>query len=401
MADELAYVLITPYSLHKSRTGGIIGRLISLSQLEFAGIHMYAPSDAWVDEYLSILRRSDLGNPVREAFIAYVDENLRQKNPLGLSNRCMVLLFRGKNALNHLLDDVVGHARPEVTGHTVRGTYGDFQNLPDGKIKYFEPAVILGPDPETVREELEFFARTSVTDGGVVEGAVRFPPTARNVQTALVILKPENFEKRSRRPGNIIDVFSRTGLYIVGAKLLAMTCAQGEAFYGPLVDLFHDRLQFLIEKTLRERLKGAFDFDLPEEFFAASKQILADLNARAEFAKIVQYMTGVDPRKVKGEADRRRPGTVRSLALLYRGEDAVAKIRYWLGATNPQQAESGTVRSDFGRDLMQTAAHASDSPESAERERRIVGLWQTEPQPEFKQTIEAHLSAACGMRNAE
>jgi nucleoside diphosphate kinase len=393
MPDELAYVLITPYSLHKSRTGGIIGRLISLAQLEFVGIHMYAPSDAWVDEYLSILRRSDLGNPVREAFIQYVDENLRRTNPLGLSNRCMVLLFRGPNALNHLLDDVVGHAGPEVTGHTVRGTYGDFQHAADGRIKYFEPAVILGPDPETVREELAFFARTSTTDGGVVEDAVSFPPTARNVQTALVILKPENFEKRSRRPGNIIDVFSRTGLYIVGAKLLSMSCAQGETFYEPLVGLFRERLQLLVERTLRDRLKGAFDFDLPEEFFTAAKRALAEPNARTEFAKIVQYMTGVDPRKVRSEAERARPGAVRSLALLYRGEDAIAKIRYWLGATNPQQAESGTVRSDFGRDLMQNAAHASDSPENAARERRIVGLWQTEPQPEFKQVLDAHLAA--------
>ena len=34
MADELAYVMITPYSLHKSRTGGIIGRLVSLAKLD-------------------------------------------------------------------------------------------------------------------------------------------------------------------------------------------------------------------------------------------------------------------------------------------------------------------------------------------------------------------------------
>ncbi|MBE3133883.1 MAG: nucleoside-diphosphate kinase, partial [Acidobacteria bacterium] len=215
MATELAYAMITPYSLHKSRTGGIIGRLVSLSSLDLVGIHMFAPSDAWVDQYLQILRKSDLGNPVREAFIRYVDENLRRRNPLGLSNRCLVLLFRGENALAHLMDDVVGHASPKVTGHTVRGTYGDFQNNPDGTIRYFEPAVICGPDPETTREELAFFARTAGTDGGVVEHSVDFLPGAETFETELVILKPENFEKRSRRPGYIIDVFSRTGLYIV------------------------------------------------------------------------------------------------------------------------------------------------------------------------------------------
>ena len=391
MAAELAYVMITPYSLHKSRTGGIIGRLLSLTRLDLVGIHMYAPSDAWVDGYVDLLKRSDLGNPVRLQFIHYVNENLRKNNPLGLSNRCMVLLFKGENALNHLMDDVVGHASPKVEGHTVRGTYGDFQHGPDGKVKYFEPAVICGPDPATVREELEFFAHTAATNGGIVEPAVHFLPTARNVQTELVILKPENFERRSRRPGNIIDVFARTGLFIVGAKLLSMSVAQGEAFYAPLLDVFREKLQFLIENMMRKRLAGAFDFEVPDAFFKQANRALADLNAETEFAKIVQYMTGVDPRKVKSEADRRKPGPVRCLALLYRGEDAIDKIRRWQGATNPEKAEAGTVRSDFGRDLMRNAAHASDSAASAERERKVIGMWSTEPEPEFKKIIEEFL----------
>jgi len=392
MADELAYAMITPYSLHKSRTGGIIGRLVSLSQLDLVGIHMYAPGDAWVDGYVDILRRSDLENPVRNAFIDYVDENLRRGNPLGLSNRCMVLLFRGNGAFRRLMDDVVGHASPRVTGHTVRGTYGDFQNNPDGTIRYFEPAVICGPDPATREEELAFFASTATTDGGIIEEAVDFLPEADRFETQLVILKPENFERRSRRPGYIIDVFSRTGLYIVGAKLLSMSAAQGEAFYGPLLDLFRDKLQFLIEDTMHQRLDGAFDFRLPDEFFETAKHMLADLNARTEFARIVQYMTGVDPRTVAGKAERDQPGPVRCLALLYRGTDAIAKIRHWQGATNPDQADPGTVRSDFGRDLMRNAAHASDSPENAERERRIIGMWETEKEPEFAKIINAFLT---------
>jgi nucleoside diphosphate kinase len=392
MADELAYVMITPYSLHKSRTGGIIGRLLSLTRLDLVGVHMYAPGDKWVDAYLDLLKRSDFDNPVRLQFIQYVDENLRRRNPLGLSNRCLVLLFKGENALNHLMDDVVGHASPKVEGHTVRGTYGDFQPTPDGQVKYFEPAVICGPDPATTREELEFFARTAATNGGIVESAVHFLPTAKNVQTELVILKPENFEKRSRRPGNIIDVFARTGLFIVGAKLLSMSVAQGEAFYAPLLDVFRDKLQFLIENTMRKRLAGAFDFGVPDAFYRAANRMLADLNAETEFARIVQYMTGVDPRKVKSEAERNRPGPVRCLALLYRGEDAIEKIRRWQGATNPDKAEAGTVRSDFGRDLMRNAAHASDSAASAERERKVIGMWSTEPEPEFKRTLDAFLA---------
>jgi nucleoside diphosphate kinase len=302
-----------------------------------------------------------------------------------------MLVFQGEGALNHLMDDVVGHASPRVTGHTVRGTYGDFQTLPDGTVRYFEPAVICGPDPETVREELAFFARTSGTDGGIVEDSINLPADAKNVETELVILKPENFEKRSRRPGNIIDVFSRTGLYIVGAKLLSMTPAQGEAFYAPLLGDFRTKLQFLIERTMREKLEGAFDFELPAEFYKTANTMLADLNARTEYAKIVHYMTGVDPREVKTEADRNRPGPVRCLALLYRGENAIEKIRRCQGATNPEKAEEGTVRSDFGRDLMRNAAHASDSPESATRERKIIGMSKADADTDFRNTIEQFL----------
>jgi nucleoside diphosphate kinase len=243
-----------------------------------------------------------------------------------------------------------------------------------------------------VAEELEFFASTAATDGGVVEDAIRFPPEAQNVQTELVILKPENFEKRSRRPGNIIDVFSRTGLFIVGAKILSMTPAQGEAFYGPLLHIFRETLQGNVEATLRQKLKGTFEFDLPDAFFQAARQLLADRNARTEFARIVQYMTGVDLRNLEAEADKNRPGPVRCLALLYRGEDAITKIRYWLGATNPEKAEWGTVRSDFGRDLMRNAAHASDSPENAERERKVIGMWKNDPDSEFKRLIEEFLA---------
>ena len=50
------------------------------------------------------------------------------------------------------------------------------------------------------------------------------------------------------------------------------------------------------------------------------------------------------------------------------GEDAIAKYRKVLGATNPEKAEPGTVRKLFGSGLPFNAAHGSDSPESAARE---------------------------------
>src|ERR1700739_1535204 len=51
MSQELAYVIITPYTLHKSRTGGILSRLITRTGLELVGARMFAPSAALVKKY--------------------------------------------------------------------------------------------------------------------------------------------------------------------------------------------------------------------------------------------------------------------------------------------------------------------------------------------------------------
>ena len=53
-----------------------------------------------------------------------------------------------------------------------------------------------------------------------------------------------------------------------------------------------------------------------------------------------------------------------------------------MGNTDPTKAEEGTIRIDYGHDLMRNGAHASDSVESADRERKIVGLTGSEPSAE-------------------
>jgi len=85
-------------------------------------------------------------------------------------------------------------------------------------------------------------------------------------------------------------------------------------------------------------------------------------------------MTGVHPDSCKTKAQRRQPGPARCFALLYRGENAVKKIREKLGETDPSKAKAGTIRADYGLDLMRNGMHASDSVKSALRERKIVGL---------------------------
>src|SRR5262249_22593564 len=50
------------------------------------------------------------------------------------------------------------------------------------------------------------------------------------------------------------------------------------------------------------------------------------------------------------------------------GEDAIAKYRTVMGATNPAQADAGTIRKQFGRSVGENSVHGSDKRESAERE---------------------------------
>ena len=57
-----------------------------------------------------------------------------------------------------------------------------------------------------------------------------------------------------------------------------------------------------------------------------------------------------------------------SLAMVIKGEDAISTIRKMVGATNPLEADLGTIRGDFAMDTGRNIIHASDSPESAERE---------------------------------
>jgi nucleoside diphosphate kinase len=62
------------------------------------------------------------------------------------------------------------------------------------------------------------------------------------------------------------------------------------------------------------------------------------------------------------------------MILVYEGVNAVQKIRDVLGPTDPLKAPDGTVRREFGSNVMVNTAHASDSVESFEREQKIVRI---------------------------
>jgi len=59
------------------------------------------------------------------------------------------------------------------------------------------------------------------------------------------------------------------------------------------------------------------------------------------------------------------------IAAVFETKGAVDKIRAIMGATDPTKAEAGTIRKDFGLDIQRNATHASDSPETAEKEIKL------------------------------
>jgi hypothetical protein len=118
-----------------------------------------------------------------------------------------------------------------------------------------------------------------------------------------------------------------------------MTVAQAEEFYGPVLPVLQKKL-------------GAH-------------------KGRLAWEEIVAFMAGTKPSDCPPEK-REKPGSEKCIAIVYEGEDAVRKIREVLGPTDPAKAPPGSIRKEFGQNIMVNAAHASDSVENARREMAIV-----------------------------
>ena len=393
MKKELTYALITPYSLLKSRTGGIISRLLSLSDLELVGARMYTPSDKFLDEYIKTIETQKMKTVWKNAMIDYVNSMLRKNNKLGMANRAMLLLFEGKNAVDVLHNNVIGSASDPLRGNTIRGTYGDSIRSSDGKVEYFEPAVLTSADKAANINQLKLFAKYSLSDGGILEKAVKFPKN-KKPETSLIILKP--FEKHDPRTGNIIDMISRTGFYMVGVKLLDLSTKQAEEFYGPVKDFFNSSFDDKFKPKLVENLRASLDqkdfsFELTDEIMNKMADQMKKPTVEGEFGNILQYMTGRTPSafaETKKTIDGKQ--TI-CIAILYQGINTIKTIRELLGATDPKKAKYSSIRRFYGLDILRNAVHASDSPASVIRERKIIGFNKEKKTCDINQIINRYI----------
>jgi nucleoside diphosphate kinase len=373
MSQQLAYVILTPYSLYKSRNGGILSRLISRTSLDLAAMRMFAPSAELVKQYAeTIVSAQDTQDrKIQELLRDYVLENLAPDPKTGRRRRVMALVFRGEDAVRKVRS-VVGNLSPDRRGgETIRDTYSDLiidEN--DGHVRYFEPAVLAAPNEKEAEIKLKLWARFSDSDGGILENVIAYSPDDKP-ERSLVLIKPDNFNFATGRPGNVIDFFSRTGLYVVGVKVLHMSTAQAMEFYGPVREFLRTKLKDGVSAKAKDILEKEFSFKIPEPEQKALGDILGPLQGDNQFDNIVRFMSGHAPGEIP-EADWNKPGTQKCIALVYEGVGAVSKIRDVLGPTDPSKAPPGSIRREFGSTIMVNAAHASDSPENAKREFGIV-----------------------------
>lgn len=371
MAKELAYVLINPYTIRKSRTGGVINRLLSWGNLSLTAARMFTPSKELVEEYAEALSSSfkfsdEKEKKILEEIKKYLFTDYFPRKKDGHLPRVMLLLFEGENATEEL-KRVVGHITRVSQGETIRGTYGDYVEE-EGEIKYFEPAVLIGTDRKGTKREIKVWAKYSQSNGGLLKKAISYPPSIKPERT-LVIIKPDSLQELSSRAGNIIDRFSQTGLFIVGVRVIYMKIEEAEEFYGPIKERLAEKLKQELSHQIYSSLQKSLDFKLPKKIADKIAEELKVYKAELEFNKIIEFMTGRDPQK---KEERGKEGKEKCLALVYEGGNAIRKIRNVLGETNPLNAAPGTVRKDFGYNIIKNGAHASDCPEVAEREMKII-----------------------------
>ncbi|SMF83319.1 nucleoside diphosphate kinase [Tistlia consotensis] len=126
------------------------------------------------------------------------------------------------------------------------------------------------------------------------------------VQRTFSIIKPD--ATRRNITGKIVDRLEGAGLRVVAQKRIQMTREQAEGFYAVHKErpFFNDLVTFMISGPV-----------------------------------VVQVLEG---------------------------EDAVAKNREVMGATNPANADAGTIRKDFAESIEANSVHGSDSPENAATE---------------------------------
>src|SRR5437870_13077649 len=276
--------------------------------MELAGARMFAPSQELVTKYAeaTISANDPQDRRIQELIYRYIQQNLAPDPKTGRRRRVMMLLFQGEDAVRRTRS-VIGNIGPDRRGgETIRDTYGDLIIDENNEVRYFEPAVLAAPTAEESDPKLKLWAKYSDTDGGLLENVIPYQPGDKPQRT-LVLIKPENFRFPSGRPGNVIDFFSRTGLFIVGTKLHRMTVAQAMEFYGPVRDVLRMKLKDMVSGKAKTILEKEFGFKIPADKEQQLGDLLGPTFGDNQFENIIRFMAGRAPSEIP-QSDWSKPG---------------------------------------------------------------------------------------------
>src|SRR5207249_1636288 len=117
----------------------------------------------------------------------------------------------------------------------------------------------------------------------------------------------ENFRFPTGRPGNMIDFFSRTGLFIVAVKVHRMSVAQAIEFYGPVRETLRTKLKDVVASKAKGAIEKELGFKIPPEQERELGNVLGPLFGDNQFENIVRFMSGRSPAECPAE-ELEKPG---------------------------------------------------------------------------------------------
>ncbi|HZJ87576.1 MAG TPA: nucleoside-diphosphate kinase [Sphaerochaeta sp.] len=332
MPTSLSYLLVTPHALRTGQFSAPLAPIFSADSVHLAGAQVISLTEAFIDDYSALLQKhSDLAASI---------ECLKSEFALGSTN-ALLLFFSGSDAATAI------HAA-----------------LPPA----WDPTLgIVALDADEAAKALALFYR-HYKDSAAVEST-----EGADLERSLILLKPDNWRTPSVQPALILQLLASSGVSLIAAKVLQMSVEDALDFYGPIKAPLTNRLAPRFGSQAKAVLEEHFGFSLDDEIEASLTEGVGSLAAEREFHEIIAYMSGNSPDTIPPERYA-EPGSAMTLALLYEGAEAVAKLRRVIGATNPAKAAPGTVRKTFGNNILENTIHGSDSPESTERESAIVGI---------------------------
>lgn len=248
---ERTIINIYSSALERSITGAILSMIRFMSEenkpITFIDANIYRLTTKLAEDFCRTLepKKTKEEQEIQEIFKqSLLDENF-DKSKYNIQ-RIFNLVIEGEDACKRI-NNLVGDVRYR-NGTTILGKFGFFYKKKAEIISEFPVSC-----PSSLNEanaQIDLFWNKYKYLGGIAKGVIKYPK-ATHIEETVVIIKPNAFEKPyDPRPGDVIDILSKTGMFIIGAKIQIPTRKQMEEFYATHKDkhFFKNLIDFMSNK---------------------------------------------------------------------------------------------------------------------------------------------------------